>query len=70
MTLKKLGHPQSKTPVHCDNPTAVSITNDTVKCKSMEMQYFGVCDKIAQDTYDVKWHPGHETLLATNTSTT
>jgi hypothetical protein len=26
----------------------------------MEMQYFWVCDKIAQDAYDVKWHPCQE----------
>jgi hypothetical protein len=28
----------------------------------MEMQYFGVCDKVTQDAYDVKWHPGQENL--------
>jgi hypothetical protein len=41
-------------------PTGVGIANNTVKChhlRSMEMQYFGVCDKIAQDAYDGKWHP-------------
>jgi hypothetical protein len=26
------------------------------------MQYFWVCDKVAQDAYDVKWHPGQENL--------
>ncbi len=30
-TLTDLGHPQPKTPVHCDNATAVGITNNTVK---------------------------------------
>ena len=24
------------------------------------MRYFWVCDKVAQDVYDVKWHPGKE----------
>jgi hypothetical protein len=28
----------------------------------MEMRYFWVCDKVAQDAYDVKWHPGQENL--------
>ena len=28
----------------------------------MEMRYFWVCDKIAQDAYDVNWHPGQENL--------
>ncbi len=31
MTLKELGHPQPKTPVHCNNATAVGIANNTVK---------------------------------------
>jgi hypothetical protein len=30
-TLTYLGHPQPKTPVHCDNATAVGIANNTVK---------------------------------------
>jgi hypothetical protein len=28
----------------------------------MEMRYFWVRDKVAQDGYDVKWHPGKENL--------
>jgi hypothetical protein len=31
LTLEELGHPQPKTPVHCDNATAVGIANNTVK---------------------------------------
>ncbi len=30
LTLKELGHPQPKTPIHCDNG-AVGIANNTVK---------------------------------------
>jgi hypothetical protein len=30
-TLSKMGHPQPKTPVHCDNATAVGIGNNTIK---------------------------------------
>jgi hypothetical protein len=30
-TLTNLGHPQPKMPVHCDNATAVSIVNNTIK---------------------------------------
>jgi hypothetical protein len=26
-----MGHPQPKTPVHCDNTTAVGIANNTIK---------------------------------------
>jgi hypothetical protein len=32
-TLADLGHPQPKTLVHCDNATAVGISNNTVKRK-------------------------------------
>ncbi len=60
MTLKELGHPQPKTPIHCNNATTVGIANNTVKrqqSRSMEMRYFWVCDKVAQDVYDIKWQP-------------
>ncbi len=30
-TLADMGHPQPKTPVHCDNATAVGIANNTIK---------------------------------------
>jgi hypothetical protein len=65
MTLEELGHPQPKTQVYCDNATAVGIANNNVKRQrshSMEMRYFWVSDKIAQDAYDVRWHPGQENL--------
>lgn len=29
----------------------------------MEMRYFWVCDKVAQDAYNIKWHPGQENLV-------
>jgi hypothetical protein len=65
LTLEELGHPQPKTQVHWDNTTAVGIAYNTVErqqSRSMEMGYFWVCDKVAQDTYDIKWHPGQENL--------
>ena len=52
LTLKDLGHPQPKTPVHCDNAIAIGIANNTIKRQqsgSMEMRYFWVGDKVAQD---------------------
>ncbi len=64
-TLANLGHPQPKTPVHCDNATAVSIANNTVKrqwSRAMEMRFFWICDKVAQGMYQVAWHPGQENL--------
>jgi len=40
VTLEEMGHPPPPTHVHCDNSTAVGITNNTVKrqrSRSMEM---------------------------------
>ena len=31
LTLEEMGHKQPPTPVHCENSTATSITNDTDK---------------------------------------
>jgi hypothetical protein len=65
LTLEELGHPQPKIPIHCNNATAVGIANNTVKrqcSRLMEMQYFWVYDKVAQDAYDIRWHPGQENL--------
>jgi hypothetical protein len=28
----------------------------------MEMRFFWVGDKVAQDAYEIKWHPGQENL--------
>jgi hypothetical protein len=63
--IGRTGHPQPKTQIHCNNATAIGIANNTVKRQrshSMEMHYFWVCDKVAQDAYDIKWHPGQENL--------
>jgi hypothetical protein len=52
MTLEEQGHPQPKTIVHSNNATAVGIANNMVKrqcSQSMEMRYFWVCDKVAED---------------------
>ena len=65
LTLKELGDPQPKTPIHCDNATAVGIANNTIKqqrSRSMEMRYFWTCEKEAQDIYSFKWYPGQENL--------
>jgi hypothetical protein len=42
-TLANMGHPKPKTPVHCNNATAVGIANNTVKrhqSRLMEMRFF------------------------------
>ena len=64
-TLSNMGHPQPRTPVHCNNATAVGIGNNTIKqqqSRSMEMRYFWVADKTAQDIFVLSWHPEQENL--------
>ncbi len=64
-TLSDMGHLQPNMPVHCDNALAVGITNNIVKRQqswSMEMRFFWVGDKVAQDMYALSWHPGQENL--------
>jgi hypothetical protein len=65
LTLTDMGHPQPKTSVHCNNATAVGIANNTIKrqrSRLMEMRFFWIGDKVAQEMYDLKWHPGQENL--------
>ena len=53
-TLEDLGHPQLKIQVHCDNATAVSIANNTIKrqrSRTIEMRYVWTCEKDAQYVY-------------------
>ncbi len=65
LILSNTGHPQPQTPIHCENATVVGIANNTVKRQrspSMEMRFFWVGDKIAQEMFSLKWHPGQENL--------
>jgi hypothetical protein len=65
LMLNEMGHPQPKTLVHCDNPTAVGIANNSIKQQSscsMEMRFFWVGDRSAQGMYDISWHSGMENL--------
>ena len=54
-TLHNLGHPQPRTPVHCNNVTAIGIASNIVKrqqARAMEMRFMWVGDKIAQKMYE------------------
>ncbi len=54
--LEDLGHTQPRTPVHCDNATVVRIANNTIKqqrSRSMEMRFFWVGNKEAQNIYGI-----------------
>jgi hypothetical protein len=65
LTLEDLGHLQTKISLHCNKATATGIANNTIKrqhLRAMEMRYFWVSDKVSQDIYSLKWHPGQENL--------
>ena len=65
LVLEELRHPQPATPVHCENSTAVSIANDTVKkqqSRAMEMRFFWITDQVLIGNFNVTWHPGQENL--------
>jgi hypothetical protein len=45
LTLAKMGHPQPRTPVHCNNAKEVAIANNTIKWQwsiTMEIRIFWV----------------------------
>jgi hypothetical protein len=65
LTLEDLGHPQPKILVHCDNVTTVRFANNTIKrqcSRAMEMRYFWVGIKVAQNIYSLSWYPRQENL--------
>jgi hypothetical protein len=52
ITLLKLGHPHSPTPIQTDNAYASGIINDTVTqrhSKAMDMPFYWIKDHVAQD---------------------
>jgi hypothetical protein len=63
--LEDLGHTQPQIPVHRNTVTAVGIAYNTVKqqrSRLMEMRFFWVGNKEAQNIYGISWHPGQENL--------
>ena len=66
LTLAELGHPETPTPMHYDNAFAAGMANGTIKnqrSRSMEMQYFYVCNQVKDKQFYVRWHPGQENLV-------
>ncbi len=72
LTLAEMGHIQPKTPIHCNNATAVG-TNNSIKRQclhSMEMQVFWVGGKIAQNMHDLSWYPRQKIWQITRSNIT
>jgi hypothetical protein len=62
-SLEDLGHPQPQTPINCDNATNVKNIIKQQHLGAMEMRYFWVANKVAQDMYFLIWHLGQENLV-------
>eukprot|EP00957_Ditylum_brightwellii_P148232 11286722-Ditylum_brightwellii.AAC.1 len=65
LALKEMGHPQPPTPVMTDNSTACGIVNKMVKqrrTRAIDMQFYWVRDRCAQNYFIVYWAPGEYNL--------
>ena len=65
LTLAKLGHPQSPTPIHIDNTATVGIVNYTIKrqcSQAMEMRYFCLFYGKTQKYFKFYYQPRQENL--------
>lgn len=64
-TLQELGYPQPPTTIITANSTASGIVNDTIKqrrSKAIDMRFYWVKDRIAQQQFNVQWAPGISNL--------
>lgn len=64
-TLEELGHPQGKTPVQTDNSTANGVVNGKIQpkqTKAMDMRFYWLKDREAQNFFQFHWKPGKTNL--------
>jgi hypothetical protein len=64
-TLQELGWPQPPTPVTQDNTTTLGIVNDTIKqqrTRAMDMRYYWLQDRAAQQQFHFRWRPSADNL--------
>ena len=60
-SFTKMGWPQPKSPIQCDNSTAVGVSNATIiplKTKSMDMQFHWLRCRDSQNQFRYIWDPG------------
>ncbi len=60
-TLRELGHPQPRTPIQTNNPTAHALLTNKIlpkALKAMDMQFHWLCCRAAQDQFCYYWRPG------------
>jgi hypothetical protein len=65
MTLKEMGHSQSRTPIQTDNLTAHALLTNKIlpkALKAMDIRLHWLCCCSAQDQYRYYWRPGTQNL--------
>jgi hypothetical protein len=63
--LREMGHPQPRTPIQTDNSTAEGVINSKIqpkRTKAMDMRYFWLKDREAQDQFRFFWRAGATNL--------
>ncbi len=56
-----MGHPQPKTPIQTDNSIAEGVVNNRIqpkRTKAMDMRFYWLQDREAQDQLIIYWWPG------------
>jgi hypothetical protein len=64
-TLTDLGYPQLPTLLLIDNTVAIGLANDTInkkRSKSMDMRFFWLRDRVAQQQFVVEHIPGQHNV--------
>jgi hypothetical protein len=64
-TLEELGHPQGRTPMQTDNSTADGVVNGKIQpkaTKAMDMRFYWLKDREAQNFFQFFWRPGKNNL--------
>lgn len=63
--LEELGHKQPPTPIQTDNSTAYGIVTSSIRqrrSKSMDMRFYWIQDRCANNDFLVYWKPGRTNL--------
>ena len=64
-TLEEMGHPQGRTPIQTDNSTANGVVNGKIQpkaTKAMDMRYYWLRDREAQNFFQFHWKPGKNNM--------
>ena len=63
--LQEMGHKQPRTPIQCDNSTAIGVMNNKIqpkRTKAMDMRFHWLQDRETQGQFQFYWKPGKQNL--------